>query len=223
VNLDLITLDLVGMVVGALLALMILSYLLGDNPLYRLALHLFVGVAVGYAFGLALRVIWSRFFAPLIYDRELSLLVPFILVVFLLVKGLPKYAYIGNISVAYLVGVGAAVALSGALLGGLVPQIGATGRALRTHGLLDGLIILVGTICTLAVFTFTVRGRGPSARLWSGIVGGLSWVGRWFLVTALALGFAGAFTAAVSVLIGRLGQFLDLAETIAGLLGLVGG
>jgi hypothetical protein len=223
VNLNLITLDLVGMLVGALLVLMIFSYLLGDNPLYRLALHLFVGVAVGYALGLALRVILSRFFAPLIYDRDLSLLVPLILVIFLLIKGLPKYAYIGNMSVAYLVGVGAAVALSGALLGGLVPQIGATGRALRAHGLLDGLIILVGTLATLAVFTFTVRGRGSAGRLWSGIVGGVAWVGRWFLITALALGFAGAFTAAASILIGRLGQLLALAERLAGLLGLAGG
>jgi hypothetical protein len=223
VNPDLITLDLAGLLVGALLALMIFSYLLGDNPLYRLALHLFVGVAVGYAFGLALRVILSRFFAPLIYDRDLSLLVPLILVIFLLIKGLPKYAYIGNMSVAYLVGVGAAVALSGTLLGSLLPQIGATGRALQTHGLLEGLIILVGTLGTLAVFAFTVRGRGSFGRLWSGIVGGFAWVGRWFLVTALALGFAGAFTAAASILIGRLSQLLDLAERLAGLLGLVGG
>jgi hypothetical protein len=223
VNPDLITLDLVGMLVGALLALMIFSYLLGDNPLYRLALHLFVGAAVGYALGLALRVILSRFFAPLIYDRDLSLLVPLILVIFLLIKGLPKYAYIGNIPVAYLVGVGAAVALSGALLGGLVPQISATGRALQAHGLLDGLIVLVGTLATLAVFTFMVGGRSSAGRLWSGIVGGFAWVGRWFLVTALALGFAGAFTAAVSILIGRLGHLFTLAERVAGLLGLAGG
>ena len=216
-------LDLVGLVVGALLALMVFSYVLGDNPLYRLALHVFVGAAVGYAFGLALRVIWSRFFAPLIYDRDFSLIVPLVLVVFLLVKGLPKYAYIGNLSVAYLVGVGAAVALSGALLGGLVPQVGATGRALQTHGRVDGLIILVGTICTLAVFTFTVEGQRGPGRLWSKIVGGLSWVGRWFLVTAFALGFAGAFTTAVSILIGRIGHLIDLAETFVRLFGLTGG
>ena len=79
------------------------------------------------------------------------------------------------------------------------------------------------TLATLAVFTFMVGGRSSAGRLWSGIVGGFAWVGRWFLVTALALGFAGAFTAAVSILIGRLGHLFALAERVAGLLGLAGG
>jgi hypothetical protein len=40
---------------GAVLTLLIFSYLLGDNPLYRLALHIFVGVSVAYALIIALR------------------------------------------------------------------------------------------------------------------------------------------------------------------------
>ena len=31
--------------VGAVLTLMIFSYLLGDNPVFRLALHIFIGVS----------------------------------------------------------------------------------------------------------------------------------------------------------------------------------
>jgi hypothetical protein len=35
--------------IAALLTLMVFSYLLGNNPLYRLVQHLFVGVSLGYA------------------------------------------------------------------------------------------------------------------------------------------------------------------------------
>ena len=42
---------------SAVLTLMIFSYLLGDNPLYRLALHIFVGVSVAYLFVLALQAV----------------------------------------------------------------------------------------------------------------------------------------------------------------------
>lgn len=35
--------------VGFFLSLMVLSYLIGDNIMFRLAIHLFIGVAAGYA------------------------------------------------------------------------------------------------------------------------------------------------------------------------------
>ena len=44
--------DVVGMVVGAVLTLMVFSYLVGDNPLYRIALYLFVGAVIGYSLGI---------------------------------------------------------------------------------------------------------------------------------------------------------------------------
>ena len=42
-------LDAAGTWVAVILTLFVFSYLLGDNALYRLAEHIFVGVAVGYA------------------------------------------------------------------------------------------------------------------------------------------------------------------------------
>ncbi|PZR98080.1 MAG: hypothetical protein DLM69_09120, partial [Candidatus Chloroheliales bacterium] len=41
-------LQLIGTIVAVILTLMVYSYLIGDNPLYRLAQHIFVGVSVGY-------------------------------------------------------------------------------------------------------------------------------------------------------------------------------
>ena len=119
------TTETAGLVAGAVLTLLIFSYLLGDNPLYRLAVHLFVGALVGYSFGIVFRdVLLDMVFAQLLDDPSV-VVVPLVLGILLLIKGLPRHAYIGNSSVAYLVGVGSAVALSGALLGTIVPQVGA--------------------------------------------------------------------------------------------------
>ena len=34
---------------GFIFTVLILSYLLGDNPLFRVGIHLFIGISVGYA------------------------------------------------------------------------------------------------------------------------------------------------------------------------------
>ncbi|MFQ5886612.1 MAG: hypothetical protein ACE5II_05205, partial [Anaerolineae bacterium] len=47
--------ELLGTWVAALLTLMVFSYLVSDNPLYRLAEHLFVGSALGYAIVVAIQ------------------------------------------------------------------------------------------------------------------------------------------------------------------------
>jgi hypothetical protein len=212
--------DLIGFFVGALFSLMILSYLLGDNPLYRLALHLFVGAVVGYAVAVAVREVFIDLFYRLL-ARDVSVVVPIILGIFLLIKWFPRYAYLGNVSVGYLLGVGTAVALSGALLGTMVPQIAATGRALTPaawdnflFGSLDGLIILAGTVLTLMAFTFTTRKRRGLAGLWGRLASAAAFLGRIFLIIALAVAFAGAMTASLSIFIGRVQYFIDGIENL---------
>ena len=41
------TIQALGVALGFVLTLMIYSYLLGDNPLYRLAVHVMVGAGLG--------------------------------------------------------------------------------------------------------------------------------------------------------------------------------
>jgi len=209
-------LETAGLVVGAVLTLLVFSYLLGDNPLYRLALHLFVGALVGYSFGIVVRdVLLGMLLGQWLTDPQ-AVLAPLVLGLLLLFKGFPRYAYVGNIAVAFLVGVGAAVALSGALLGTLVPQVGATGRAMSLPsllsfraGLLDGLLIVVGTVCTLMASTFAAQKQRGLAGAWGQIVRLAAGIGRVFLIVALAVAFAGAVTASLSIFIGRLQYLID--------------
>lgn len=212
-------LDVAGLVLGAVLTLLIFSYLLGDNPLYRLALHLFVGALVGYSFGIVLREVLLKIALGQLQSYPI-LLVPLVMGLWLFFfKSIPRLAYVGNFVLAFLIGVGTAVALSGALMGVIIPQIGATGRALSFPalasfrlGLLDGLLVVVGTVCTLMAFnfTFTARKRQGLAGAWTRLVRVVTGIGRVFLLFAFGVAFAGALTASLSIFIGRMQYLIDV-------------
>lgn len=217
------TLELIGLLVGAALSLLVLTYVVADNRLYRLGLHLFLGALVGYSFGLVLHEVFVRMALPTLIARPLLVVVPVVLGALLLFKGHQDYAYIGNVAMAYLIGVGAAVALGGALLGTLGPQIVATGRALAPpslqgfrFGLADGIMVVVGTVSTLLTFTFVEPPAEARWARWGEIVRGARWVGRVFLMLAVAAAFAGALTASLSVFIGRLQYFVDVYTRMVG-------
>ncbi len=204
--------DLIWTIVGFVLTLMILSYLFGDNPLFRLATYLFVGVAAGYVLVVVVQqVLLPKLVAPL-FQGQLWGFVPLLLGVLLLMKLSPRLAKLGNIPLAYLVGVGAAVAISGAILGTIATQLRATIGLFGLRGapspitqLLEGVFFLVGTVSTLIYFQFgekeKKKGVPQKRSLPMRILAGL---GQIFLAITLGALFAGVFTAALTALVERL-------------------
>jgi hypothetical protein len=223
--------DLAGTVVAVVLTLMVFSYLLGDNVLYRLAEHIFVGVAIGYAVVVAFHAILaSKLFSPMVkaigegdWQQLLLLAIPLVLGLLLLLKPLRPTRWLGNLSLAYLLGVGAALAISGALLGSLLPQVNATADV--THyttrwgtalGLLSGIVVLIGTIGVLIHFPFGAGQESGLSRLRDILVKSWGGVGRWFILIAFSAILATTFVSRLSLLIGRI-QFL--LDSVRGLLG----
>ena len=61
-----IPLDFITGALSFLFTLLILSYLIGDNPLFKIAVYLFVGVASGYAAAVIIwQVLYPKLFMPL--------------------------------------------------------------------------------------------------------------------------------------------------------------
>jgi hypothetical protein len=211
--------ELIGMAVGVALTIFVFSYLVGDNLLYRLTLHIFLGALVGYTFGMVIREVWLRLIAaPLLENPvgNMAMIIPVAIgLALFLFKSIPRLAYIGNFSLAFLIGVGIAVALVGAFVGTLRPQVEATVSATSANPL-EGFIVAVGTVCTLLAFDFTLtqKRRGLGEMLGK-VIGGLGWVGRLLLIVAFGVAFAGAITASLSIFIGRVQYLL---ETITKLL-----
>ncbi len=208
------SLDLITGVLSFLFTIMVLSYLIGDNPFFRVAIYIFVGVSAGYAASVAwYHVLWPKLFRPVIFGsitERLLAIIPLILAILLLAKLSPRSARLGNPAVAFLVGTGAAVAIGGAVLGTLIPQTQASanlfdfstgGRILERF--FEGSIILTGTLTTLVYFHFGAKPSpyGPKRNRWIHI---LSLVGQVFIAFAFGALFAGVYAAAMTALIERI-------------------
>ncbi len=208
--------DLIGGLLAFLLTVVVLSYLFwGAHSLFRLAVHLFIGVTAGYVGAVAwYNVIWPRLGVPLMAGQaNLGIWIPLLLSLLILARLFPRWGKAANLSLAFLVGVGAAAAIGGAVLGTLLPQvratIGATNwraaaePAARWEALFNGLAILVGTVSTLAYFHFGARLRARGETLPHPAIRGLGYLGQAFIAVAFGALFAGVFMAALTALVER--------------------
>lgn len=223
--------DLAGTLVAAILTLFVFSYLLGDNVLYRFAEHLFVGAAVGYATVVAFHaVISAKLLLPLVealgeadWARVTLLSISLLLGLLLLTKPIKALSWLGNLSVAFLIGVGAALAISGAMLGTLLPQADATANVSHyvtryggALGVFSGVVVLIGTTGVLIHFHFRSGEQGPVARFRAGLVRIWGGLGRWFILIAFAAILATTFMSRLSFLAGRVQFLVDSARGLLG-------
>lgn len=207
--------EILGVAVGAILTLVVFSYLIHDTFLFRLAQAIFVGVAIGYGASLIIQnIILKNILLPL-YNGDadsMLLLVPLALGLLLFIFNLSKRGefgtLMGNLPIAYLLGVGAALALLGALTGTLIPQFLRTFDSVQRSGnpldIVNGLVMLIGTAGALLAFRFTTGFQQTPLRLYASVARVWGGIGRGFIFITLGALFAGVLAARVSVLIGQL-------------------
>jgi hypothetical protein len=202
-------LDLIGGWVSLVLTLLVFSYLLGDNFLYRIAVHVLVGVAAGYTVIVALEsVIVPWLNETLLADTagrsdatmtavRLAGVVPFLIGALLLFKLSPRLALIGDLGMAVVIGVGVAVAMVGAVAGTVVPLTREAGQRIGDDAA-DGAVILVGVITTLLYFQyFAIEQHGEVVR--PRLLQWLGDVGQIFVTLALGALYAGAILTSVAI------------------------
>ncbi len=212
----------IEIIVGCLLTVMVLSYLIGDNPAFRVAVYLFIGVSSGYAATIIVYHVLLPKLAEI--QSNVLLLIPLVLGVSLLAKLSPRISWIGNFAMAMLVGVGAATALGGALLGTLIPQAQAAMdafslRSSSAPGLqfVEAVVMLVGTVLTLAAFQFGAR-RTPDGTVKRNIIlEWAAWLGRLFIAITLGVLFAGVYMAALTAMIERLNSVINFIRQLIGI------
>lgn len=210
----------IGTVIAFLLTLCVLSYALGDNALFRLAVHILIGVSACFVtVAVFYTVVWNQLVRPLVTgalaggeaattgtpgNDVLMLALPLLLGLWMVFKASPRLARWGNPMVGYVVGVGAAVAIGGAVTGTILPQASASVNMFAPgRGLVEGSIILVATVTTLAYFQFSIRTGAQAGQrpVWLRILAG---IGQFFIAITFGALFAGAYAAALAALIERL-------------------
>lgn len=204
---------------AVILTLMVLSRVIGDNPLFRIAQYLFVGVSLGLAFVVSYQQVLLPALKSLIAGQRSSMIVygvPLLLGLMLLprITRRQEWSWLANIPLALVFGVGSALAIGGAVAGTLMPQIIDTARPLSGNiGQAIGVIVLaLGTIVTLSTFYYTLPEEGGASRL----VRVTALLGHWLLMVAFGFFFASALQTYLSALTERLSFVLDWVRNLAG-------
>lgn len=210
----------------------VFSYLLGDNPAYRLATYTFIGVAAGYAVVIAIyTVIWPLMMTPMLAaatdpNQAVGAIIPilgFVGGLLLMVKSLRVLNKVGALVVAFLVGVGAAVAVGGAMLGTLLPQTTSTFVALLPANagdavlekLVEGGFILLGTLTTLGFFHYGSNpASGGAATERHPVAKPIAAVGQIFIGIAFGVMYMGAIVASLALFSSQLSQVWQLINDV---------
>jgi hypothetical protein len=198
-----------GTFIAAGITLSLYSFLYKDNPLFKFAENLYVGVAAAYS----LTQVW---YTVLLADvanplselngeslSNLWLIVPTLLGLFMLTQlSSAKFSWLSRIAFAFVVGLGSGLAIPRIIAANVLAQLEPTMRPITaTWEGFDLLIILVGVVTVLVYFFFSVEHTGP--------VGVASKIGIWFLMISFGASFGYTIMARLSLLIGRVGFLLE--------------
>jgi hypothetical protein len=209
--------------IASMLTLMVFSFLWRDNPLYKFAEHLFVGVSAAYFMVLAFwSTLWPNAVLKLVPAAvrvtqpgaepgkvEPLAIVPVVLGLLMLCRLWPRLAWLSRWPTAFAIGTTAGYNLTRYLRTDFLNQISNTvqdgivvqqaGRV-AWGGTLDQLLILAGTVCGLVHFTYSRRHRG--------FYGGLARIGVAFMMVTFGASFGYAVMGRVAVLVSRLQELL---------------
>ncbi|HOX26531.1 MAG TPA: hypothetical protein PLL30_08105 [Candidatus Krumholzibacteria bacterium] len=208
--------------IAAALSLMVLSFLWRDNPAYKFAEHLFVGVSAGYWMVMGFwSTLWPNAVVKLVPSaarltepagpvpaREPLVLVPLVLGILMLLRLWPRLSWLARWPTAFAVGTTLGYNLVRYVRSDFLAQIHATvapgllvtsGGAVNWVATCNQWLIVAGTASGVVYFTYTRGGAG--------LRGGVARGGLVVLMVAFGASFAYAVMARVAVLVGRL-QFL---------------
>ncbi len=216
---------ILGAWVATGLTLFIFSFLYKDNPLFKIAEHLYVGVSLGYTIVKAYdTVVMTLIVRPILDKGEWSLLIPVAIGTLMLARYVPKAAWLSRYAFAFIVGVGAGLAIPRTISSFILKQIEDTVRPLITAAPGDGvafsmtllnpasnlnaIIILFGVVSVLFYFFFSVEHTGAGKVV--------ARAGIFFLMISFGAAFGYTVMARMSLLIGRLTDLIQFSDSSYG-------
>jgi len=194
--------------VGALLSLAVFSFLYKDNPFYKFAEHLFVGVANGYAVTFYWHnILVPALFNPLFREGKLLFIIPFIVGMLYLTRFIPRVSWLVRIPIGITIGYYTGASIPAGIQANILKQVQGTILIQENFaswhagnmGIVWSVLLFFGVLCTLSYFYFSKEHKG--------VLGVTSRIGIVFIMIGFGAAFGYTVMARVSLLIGRL-QFL---------------
>jgi hypothetical protein len=213
----------VGVWIGALLTLMIFSFLYKDNPFYKFAEHLFVGVSAAYWMVVGfwttlipnmIARIWPSHMGgilPAVVDTEPEwiYLTPLVFGLILLTRLINRIAWLSRWAMAFVIGFAAGTNFTRYLQSDFVSQVHSTMVPLyeptgstmsRIGNTFSSLVVVGGVICAIIYFYFSKEHKGTFGRA--------ARLGIWVLMAAFGASFGYTVMARISLLTGRMAYLI---------------
>ena len=192
-------LQTIGVWIAVFFTLAIYSFLYKDNPVYKVAENIFVGVSAGYwAVILWFDFTWPNLFEPLVNEGNFVNIIPIIVGLMMFAPLIPKVSWLIRIPLTFTMGVSMALVITQRVQGEIFPQLQATFLPLTGVSpmtLISNLLIIIGVIATLSYFYFSKEHKG--------VLGVAAKTGIWFMMIAFGASFGYTVMARISLLIGR--------------------
>jgi hypothetical protein len=190
------TFEMFGNWIAAFFTLCIFSFLYKDNPFYKFAESLFVGVSMGYAIPLT----WNTGMIPYVYrpiflQHRLTLIIPACLGLLYIFNFTRKLNWLARYPIAFGMG---SVGMSVPLTMNAIVLVQMRGAMIPIEGI-NTFLVFVGTITILLYFYFS--------KAHTGLYGKVVRVGIWYMMIGFGASFGFTVMARISLLIGRI-QFL---------------
>ncbi|MFH0765615.1 MAG: hypothetical protein V2A61_04255 [Calditrichota bacterium] len=210
--------------VGAALTLMIFSFLYKDNPFYKFAEHLFVGVSAAYVMVVAFWTTMIPNMLGAIYPPSMAWfttagtdtaqlvvaysrwwrVIPLLLGIMMLTRLAPKAAWMSRWPMAFIIGYAAGTNLTrylqsdfiAQIKSSIIPLIVFSNGQFSFGASLSNLLIVLGVVAALIYFFFSKEHKG-----WFGTT---ARAGIWVLMVAFGAAFGYTVMARISLLIGRM-------------------
>lgn len=219
-----------GIWIGAFLTLCIYSFLYKDNPFYKFAEHLFVGVSAGYYVAITwYNLLRPYLWIPLVEGEKMPdgtvqhsywLIIPAILGLLYLTRFIPQYAWLSRWPISLSIGTGAGLSITAMMQANVMRQLHASIVSLNPNHILnkaavettgaDPIYLGMGGVVdnvVILIGLLTVLSYFFFSLKHSGALKLSAKLGIWFLMISFGASFGYTVMARISLLIGRM-QFL---------------
>lgn len=201
---------------GAMLTLCTFSFLYKDNPFYKIAEHLVVGVSAGY---FVILLYYTALTPKLINPLKAGAwwyIIPGILGLLMWFRFSKKLSWISRYPIAFYLGIATGVAIPVEMKNRINSQLYDTiSRVPDFSGSwwigLSDVLIIVGVLCSLIYFFFSKEHKG--------VFGGLAKIGIYVLMIGFGASFGYTVMARISLFVQRvqvLRDWVDTARTSVG-------
>lgn len=206
-----------------ILTIMIFSFIFGDNPLFRIATYFFIGVSSAYVLVLLVyQVVIPKLLLPLFsggLNQRLLQFIPLLLSTLLIFKLFRKTNQIGNISLAILVGGGAAIILTSAFTGTILPMMNMVTdpfsfSSLSIQNFFSGIFLVLGVTSSLLYFQMSSLKENSSFQIPSKIKTITQYIGVIFIGISLGSVFAGVIISSAIALFERINFVINFLYSL---------